>query len=131
MANRSRSAEQVRLARTRVIRFTDMFGTIGSFAIKWGAIAFIAYQIQLCVTALSGQQTFVSVFANVAGNITVNKWVAYSLGAGGAGYGVLQRRLRKAKVAELGGRIRFLENKIDPNRTSSGLDADGTTPKDH
>jgi len=108
-----------------------MLGTLGSFAIKWGAIAFVAYQCQLAITALAGQQTFVSVFANLAANITVNKWVAYILAGGGAGYGVVQRRLRKSKVAELGNRIRFLEQKIDPKRTSSGLDSDGTTPGDH
>lgn len=60
--------------------------------------------------------------------MTFNKWAAYVLGAGGTGYGLLQRRLRKRKVAELGARIKVLEKVIDPKRTTSGLSPDGEAP---
>ena len=119
------------MARTSIIRLTDMFGGVGSAAIKWGALAYIAFQIKEIMVALAGHFTFVSIFSSIAANISINQWVAYVLAGGGTGYGLAQRRLRKRKVAELAERIKRLEVQIDPNRSSSGLSPEGTTPKDY
>jgi hypothetical protein len=131
MGNKSRSAEQIRLARTKVVRFTDLAGTVMSAAIKWGALAFIAYLLTDALKAMAGKTTLVSLLASIRANITINEWVAYVLAGGGTLYGFAQRRLRKQKVAELAERIKTLETKIDPDRSSSGLSPQGSTPKDY
>jgi len=131
MAKRSRSQEEIRFARTKIIRLTDMFGGIISAAIKWGAFAYISFQIREVMVALAGHSTFVSIFSSIAANVSVNQWAAYILAGGGTSYGLAQRRLRKRKVAQLADRIKHLEGRIDPGRSSSGIGPHGTTPKDY
>lgn len=108
-----------------------MLGTVLSAAIKWGVLGFMAYQATEAVKAIAGKDTFVSVLTSIAANISVNQWVAYIIAILGGGYGFAQRRLRKQKVAELCERIKTLEQKFDPKRSTSGLSPHGTTPKDY
>ena len=51
----------------------------------------------------------------------------WSLAIVSIGYGYLQRRERRRKTRSLQQRIVQLEHQIDPTRTSSLLEADGST----
>lgn len=45
-------------------------------------------------------------------------------------WGFLERNLRQSKTKELTARIQYLEKKLEPNRTSSGLTNTGQTDKE-
>ena len=75
------------------------------------------------VATLSGRTTdlAVEVFALISMTVTLTL-------AGLAGlWAYLERRLRYEKVKYLTDRIRHLETRLDPRRTSSGLAPDGRT----
>jgi hypothetical protein len=99
--------------------------------IKSAAVVGIAFFGWKSFLALAGEHTAVEIFVKVLGDIKANIWAAYLLGGGGAGYGLLQRRLRHQVNEKLGTRVSELEQAIDKRRTSSRLTPRGqTNPKD-
>ncbi|HTW33875.1 MAG TPA: hypothetical protein VMD53_04585 [Rhizomicrobium sp.] len=99
--------------------------------VRWVAIVAIAGVAEQGVAALAGHSTSVIVsmalglFADLKFSLLVT-W------AGGATFwAFLERNLRKRKVENMQGRIRSLEQRLDPNRSTSGLLPDGSTnPRD-
>lgn len=91
-----------------------------------------AYLVFLAVEALAGQQTEANFALNMladskSGNFIVvwmPVFVILVIWASG------ERWLRLRKVAAMSSRIKELEARIDPQRTSSGLTAAGQTPKE-
>jgi len=94
----------------------------------WGAVCFMFWCMVLIVRELAGKLTVAQidvlfrVFAKVGSPV-----YPWGLTIILMGYGYLQRRERRRKTQSLQKRIVELEQRIDPNRTSSLLEADGTT----
>lgn len=81
------------------------------------------------VDSLSGLSTAADIQLSFLVDISV--YIAWLAGAGGVGYGLHQRKLRRDTVERLQARITELESEVDPGRTSSGLTGRGdTNPED-
>lgn len=94
----------------------------------WAGIGWISWCVVEIFRAIEGTLTLthvdvlVSVFSNIGGPV-----YAWGVAFVALGYGYLQRRERLRKTSYFQGRIMALESKLDPNRTSSQLEADGTS----
>lgn len=97
----------------------------------WVCLVFIAWLIKQSIVALAGAETGVTIALSAAftHNITVSITVAFFalFGISGCLYGALQRKLRRDNIERLQGRIRFLEERFDSERTSSHLTSRGET----
>ena len=82
------------------------------------------------VKELSGKITVANFVINVLGNITVQKEVVFTGWGLTAIWAMLERVLRTKKVPWLSRRVKELEHRLDPNRTSSGLTETGQTNKE-
>jgi hypothetical protein len=96
-------------------------------ATRWTGGCFIAYFTYLSVEALAGRTTLANIAVNFIGNLTVSKSLAYLFGAGGAGYGLYERKKRQRAVGHMHGHNKSLESIIDSRRSSSGLTRTGET----
>lgn len=88
------------------------------------------YYAYRSIVELAGKQTDAKIaiaYIFSSGNDYGLPWV---LAICGLVYGYIERRLRERKTAYLQGRIRELEEKIDPNRKGSGLLPTGRTNPD-
>jgi hypothetical protein len=113
---------------TRVI---DASSSLGQTLLICGTIGFVAYLVYGVMIAYAGQTTVADVAITLAANLGIDRWLAYLVAGGGVGYGVRQRQLRRQNIERLAHRNTTLEQRIDPNRTSSGLTPRGTThPRD-
>jgi len=104
---------------------------------KWGFGAWVAVKftedLRLSIGYLAGQDThadlMLSYFVSSPSGLTVS--VSVTVGVSGLGYGLLERTLRHRTLARYRNRNAELERRLDPDRTSSGLTADGRThPRD-
>jgi len=109
------------------VRRVEAIGNGLSSFFKWGGLAAIAYCVYLAIDSLSGKTTLADIGLKVMANMTLSKWLAYALGAGGVAYGANERRLRRNAVRRLApGRLQY-EQEHDPQRSSSGLTVAGET----
>ena len=111
----------------KIAKLCDTFCAIGSAALKWGAFAFIAYCLWQAAVALSGENTSANIVIKGVLDMKVSQYAAYLFGGGGIIYGIRERRLRRKTTERLSDRTKSLEQRIDPNRTSSGLQSSGDT----
>ena len=129
--NGGRSEKEIELRILRITRLVEGVVQISSNLFRWGAIVLIARYGYLSIESLAGQNTLADIGINFLSNIKVSVALAGAAGAGGLIYGERQRKLRKNTVERLQGRIRELETKIDPNRSTSDLTHRGDTrPED-
>jgi hypothetical protein len=81
--------------------------------------------------AFAGRDTAATFSLSVITKLQADRWFAYLFGAGGVGYGLVERRLRRRNIKRLTKHTEELEKRIDPERTSSGLTPEGKTrPED-
>lgn len=126
------SVEEDAASKYRAFATDQGFRTVRTL-IKSGTVAAIFYWGFQALQVLAGQDTKLSVALSLVFSVLVNvKFVAAIALTGGAmAWAVLERYLRLRKVDQLQGRIKQLEQMIDPNRSSSGLTTRGTTnPQD-
>src|SRR5262245_57339945 len=119
--SRPQLEERYRLLAGR--RLMDGWFNLGYAAIKFGCIAFCAYQGWKAIDALAGQETLAQI------GLRMDVTISYAVAVSGAAYGLWQRKLRRDTVEELQRRNTFLERLIDPKRTTSGLSPRGETRK--
>lgn len=60
-------------------------------------------------------------------DLKADQWIAYIFGGASIAYGLRERKLRQKYMNENTERERRLEEKIDPERSSSGLPETGET----
>lgn len=109
----------------------DVIGSTIHALIRWGSLAIIAFIVFGGLGQFAGQYTSANVIISLFGELNISEALAYIFGAGGVGYGMQQRQLRRKNIERLAERPRQLEKVIDAQRSSSGLRADGTTrPED-
>lgn len=97
--------------------------------IRWSAIFGISMGITAVGLAMAGKATSadLQILIGFLGQIEVNQWAAWLFGGAGVTLGWRERVLRRATIKRLEGRIRYLERKVDPRRTSSDLTVTGET----
>lgn len=130
MASSKSKAELQREIRTlKSQRFYDNWAVIGSRAVKWGAIAFIAWQARLAIEALAGRTTVASLAAAlVKPDGGKDEIIPWGLAAMFGLYGLRQRAIRRKLTKRLAGDRQAKEKALDPKRSSSNLTASGETP---
>jgi hypothetical protein len=97
-----------------------------------GCIAYLGWCLVQISRSLAGQitvaeiQVLVEAFGKFSGPLP-----AWLFGGAGVLYGYFQRREKLRKTTYFQDRIRELETRVDPTRSSSGLQTDGSTnPED-
>lgn len=103
-----------------LVRFADL-----------GRWAFVAWCSLQAVRALAGKDTNVDVLTRIVTKLTSNDAFSWMLVAIFGGWAYRERSLRKRKVRALVDMKNKLEAELDPGRTSSQIQPDGSTnPKD-
>lgn len=93
---------------------------------------FIARYSYLAVVALAGRHTLADIGLKLITNMTFSQSVSWVATTGAAAWAVSERGLRKKVIRQKAKRIQELEQRIDPNRSSSSLLPDGSTrPEDY
>jgi hypothetical protein len=81
--------------------------------------------LYLTANALAGKTTVVTGIAQAFVNLRMSEWFAYGIASvTGVGW-YAERRLRRKTIKGQGKHIKELEKRIDPGRSSSGLQEDG------
>lgn len=115
----------------RRFRFTEGVASVLNRAIAWVGIVLLARYGYLTVAALAGKTTAADIGIKVLGDVRVSEVLAWLFGGGGIAYGLGQRKLRRDTIERQAERVRSLEEKVDPRRSSSKLTKRGTTrPED-
>ncbi len=116
---------------TLSLRHIDNGYKLAARVIHAGVIVFVAWQARLSIEALAGGETSVKLFIDwIVGGKGALTGTSLLFGAGGIGYGLRERHLKKYKTVAMTRHIADLERRLDPNRTSSGLAATGETNPD-
>jgi membrane protein YqaA with SNARE-associated domain len=97
-------------------------------AAAWVACAYIGFN---AATAFAGQSTAVAISLILTALVDAKFALSIALAGAACAWAVAERLLRHRKVEQMQGRLKELEKKIDPGRSSSGLTTKGqTAPKD-
>lgn len=95
-----------------------------------GGVIWVASYAKDAFIAFAGKHTDANLAFNVLANLHADRWFAYLFGVGGAGYGLVERRLKRRTIERLTARTEELELRLDPARTSSQLTPEGTTRRE-
>lgn len=115
----------------RKFRLTEGVASVLNRGISWVGVVLVARYAYLAIAALAGQQTAAEIGINFLGEVRVSEALAWLFGAGGVAYGMGQRKVRRDTIERSADRIRSLEQRLDPSRSSSRLTPRGTTrPED-
>ncbi len=109
-----------------VVAAANAFKT-ANIGIKYG---FPSWAVVKSITVLAGKRTTASFVVELLRSNHVVYLILIGLSIMLLVWGLGERALRQMKTAELQGRIRKLEMRIDPQRSTSGLTRRGTTNPD-
>ena len=126
------SLSQESQERVQLYATDQLYRTIRT-AIRGGVAVAIFYFAFHAVEALAGQDTNLSVAMTLVLSAFADFRFAFAITLGGAGaaWAMVERSLRHRKVDYMQGRIKELEGRLDPSRSSSGLTTAGkTNPRD-
>jgi hypothetical protein len=100
-------------------------------AIRWAGIVIVAYVGFGALKAFAGQSTSVAISLILNALVDLKLQLAIALTGTACAWAAAERILRLRKVESMQGRIKELETRLDPNRSSSGLTPRGqTNPRD-
>lgn len=115
-----------------LLRVNQRYRTVRT-ALRAAFGAFAFWCLYLGVESIAGKTTAFQAALTVGFSLLwdIRFVIAFSLAGGAAVWGAAERVLRHRKVNYLQGRIKELEQNIDPGRTTSGLTTKGRThPRD-
>lgn len=98
-------------------------------ACAFGIVWVVMYYLLQISQQLAGTSTTADFALSVLADFRLSAAVSWAVGAGGAAYGVVERRLRKRNIARMSDRIQYLEAQLNTSRGSSNIETDGTTRK--
>lgn len=107
--------------------------SIARLAMRLGVIAYGIFEARRAIEALAGQTTVADIVLGFFSDLGSGGSIvaAWTFGAFGVAYGYRQRTLHRRAIMHFQGRVKTLEAQLDANRSSSGLQIDGTTrPED-
>lgn len=127
------------LAENKELRRTKLRSSVTEIVIaliRYGAIVacvyFLSTSISTALTTLAGKTTSANILVNLLGNLNLSNSIATLFGGGGIAYGLMERRQRQNMIQRQHGRVKKMEQQIDPNRSSSNITEKGdTNPKDY
>ena len=109
----------------------DTIGGIFNGLIRWGGIVACFYCLYLIVESLAGKTTAADIALKAITDLELDRGVLYLLTGGTTFWAIRERKLRKKKTKDIEAHVKELEERIDPNRTSSNLTETGDThPED-
>lgn len=123
---RGGSRESNRIVVVKIQAWTRLAQT----TVKALAVFGCFYWVYRSIEDLSGQQTDANVVVRFILGLGFSRGVAYVFGGAGMIYGLRQKALRDRTVKRLGSRVRELEARVDPNRSTSHLDERGHRPNE-
>lgn len=101
----------------------------GRVTIRWIGIVALGGFAFLSIDSIAGKTTAISVMVEALADLKVSLSIALTGLA--IAWAAIERYLRHRKTEQLQGRIKELEQRLDPKRTSSGLTPRGSTnPRD-
>jgi hypothetical protein len=108
----------------RLIRTSELYKTIRTGI--WGAVVVVLIIFgYLSVDRLAGKSTVFNSVVDWALRLTTSEAIAWAIAlVCGGGY-LIQKKARRRAAENMGPRLAELERRVDPNRTSSGLDKAG------
>lgn len=125
------SSPSVGLQHVVRLRIIDAIDANIRLLIKYGFLAVVAFFAYGAIAVLAGKQTFAQIGIKLLGDIKIANSIGYVVGGSGIIYGRRQKKLKEDVIQKLAPRIKELETKIDPKRSSSGLTERGRTrPED-
>jgi len=129
--NKTKTEIEVELRVLKRTRLAYNITTIIVNFMKYGTIVLCVYYITSAFATLAGKTTIANVVVNFLGNLKLSETVAWIFGIGGTIYGYAERRQRQKTIQRQHGRVKTLEQQIDPKRSSSHLTETGdTNPRD-
>lgn len=117
-------------ARERLaLKKVDQWHSTIRLLIRYGAVAFGCWCLYLSVDSIAGKTTAFTMALSVLWDVRLV--FAFTVAGLTTFWAVAERMLRQRKVGYMQGRIKELEQKIDPQRSTSGLTEKGRThPRD-
>jgi len=123
---------------TTVLSLIAVGGNIACAAIKWAAVvAIVALPCWAFVKVspeIAGKNTNVTLVLGLAIDILSKEWLKWVIMGSIIGLTLLgwrcERGLRKIQTARMADRNRELERIVDPMRSSSGMERDGSAPEE-
>jgi hypothetical protein len=109
----------------------EVVASLGHDLIRWTGAVLIAYFGYRTVSVLAGGTTAANIGIRFLADVRVSEAVAWLFGVSGVLMAFRERQLRRATVERMHGRIKTLEEQLDPGRSSSQLTPRGeTNPED-
>lgn len=120
-----------RVARLVTFQRIDQQYKTARTVVRCVVAAFGLWQARYAIEALAGQTTSIYVHTILEVFADLRFYLAFALAGGMAAWAVVERILRQRAIVRLHTRIKELETKADPERSSSGLTEKGqTNPRD-
>jgi hypothetical protein len=96
-----------------------------------GGTVAVAYLVFRSIESLAGRSTDSNIMVKFVTDLKASRWLSMAFAGLMGTWGASERALKKKAVKRLHVRVKELEEKIDPTRTSSGLTLTGETrPED-
>lgn len=130
MAGEKRGASQLtpELAFRLEIQRVVSRGQVRRTAIRTvGAVACVGFAY-LAIASMAGTTTIADFGLKIAANLRLSVLLAWGTTAAAIAWGSWERHLRQRTAREMAARINSLEKRLDPDRTSSGLNPQDDPP---
>jgi hypothetical protein len=112
-------------------KIIDAVGSVIQACIPWAGAVLVAYFVYRSIQSLAGRMTLADIGIRFLADTKISEAFAYLFGATGIALGLRRERLHKDNVQRLTSRIKELEVRLDPKRSSSRLTPRGETrPED-
>jgi hypothetical protein len=110
-----------------ISRGIDGLAALGRTGLVVLAVIFLGFYAKEVLVAFAGKETAATLALSLVANLQADRWFAYLVGAGGLGYGVVERQLRRRNIKRMTGHSEEVEKRLHSARTSSGLTPQGKT----
>lgn len=128
-AQRPRITEELRLAHKSRLAIIDGIYKLLRAGVGGATLVLCFYFVSDAFKQMAGKSTDLSAALKAVVDLRVNEYVSYGLaGMFGVGW-YTERRLRRRTIKGQGKHIKELEQRLDPERRSSGLLPDGQPKK--
>jgi hypothetical protein len=119
-----------RLSAKTKIRLIDRGAGVLRTALRWAGSVWVALEVKEAIEKIAEGHVSVGGILLSLLNGKTERWILVGVAAICAGIAIRERRARRDVTKGQGERIRELEAKLDPERSSSRLLADGRARKD-
>jgi len=128
---RTRQERQDEVRYHAIIRIAELIASIVNNTIRWGGLCVIVYLVYRIIESLAGKTTVADIGIKFLADMKLSDVFAVLFGGGGVLYGLKQRQLARRKTEHFSRRQAQLEQRLDPQRSSSKLPPTGETrPED-